>query len=123
MIVDWGVYWTDALPHPWYVVGDPNLRNTQEVTGYHIHATDGHMGHIADFVIDDEAWTIRYLAVDTRNWWPGKHVLVAPSRVDAIDGENRVVRLTVSRELIQQSPEYHASTPLEVPQGMAGIGQ
>ena len=51
---------------------DSHLRSTNEVTGYHIEAADGEIGHVADFIVDDETWAIRYLEVDMRNWWPGK---------------------------------------------------
>lgn len=40
---------------------DPNLRSTKSVTDYHIEATDGEIGHVEDFIIDDETWAIRYL--------------------------------------------------------------
>ena len=105
-VVDWDVYWINLLEHPWQVSDDPHLRNTVEVIGYHIRCTDGPIGHITDFVVDDEAWTIRYLLVDTRNWLPGKHVLVAPSRVDDIDGHRREVRLLLPRETVKCSPQY-----------------
>ncbi len=49
---------------------DPHLRSTRDVTGHHIQAADGEIGHVEDFIIDVEAWAIRYLVVDTRNWWP-----------------------------------------------------
>ena len=52
------------------------------MTGYHIEATDGGIGHVKDFIIDDETWAIRYLEVDTRNWWPGKKVLVSPQWIN-----------------------------------------
>lgn len=123
VIVDWGVYWVDVMRHPWQVSSDPHLRNTQEVTGYHIEGSDGPMGHIADFVIDDQTWTVRYLAVDTRNWWPGKHVLVVPTRVESIGGQDRTVILGLSREAIQQSPEYEATMPVEEPHEMPIGGQ
>ncbi len=113
MIVDWGVYWTSVVgtEPPWRVSEDPHLRNTQEITGYRIHAADGQIGHVADFLVDDETWTIRHLVVDTRNWWPGKHVLIAPVHVEALDGCNRVVRLGLSRDVIRNSPLYEATAP------------
>ena len=51
---------------------DPNLRSTRDVSGHHVQAADGEIGHVEDFVIDDETWAIRYLIINTRNWWPGK---------------------------------------------------
>ncbi len=53
-------------------VGDPNLRSIREVRDYHIQASDGEIGHVDDFIVDDKMWIIRYTVVDTRNWWPGK---------------------------------------------------
>ena len=104
-IVDWGVYWVEMLPHPWQVSGDPHLHATHEVVGYHIQATDGSIGHVADFLIDDEAWKIHAMVIDTRNWWPGKHVLVTPDRIESIVGENRLVRLTLPRDEIRHGRE------------------
>jgi hypothetical protein len=57
--------------------GDPHLRSTHEIGGYLIQARDGDLGHVTDFIVDDTSWTIRHLVVDTRNWWPGKPVLVS----------------------------------------------
>ena len=58
---------------------DSHLRSTGAVTGYHIEAEDGEIGHVAGFVVDDETWAIRYIEVLTKNWWPGKKVLVSPT--------------------------------------------
>ena len=51
---------------------DPHLRSVEAVTGYHIHASDGEIGHVDDFLVEDADWSIRYLVVDTKNWWPGR---------------------------------------------------
>ena len=51
---------------------DPHLRSIEAVTGYHIHASDGEIGHVEDFLVEDADWSIRYLVVDTKNWWPGR---------------------------------------------------
>jgi uncharacterized protein YrrD len=86
--------------------GDPHLRSMQEVTGYHIHATDGEIGHVDDFVIDDETWAIRYLIVDTKNWWPGKRVLVSPQWIERVSWRESMVFVNMSRETIKEAPEF-----------------
>jgi sporulation protein YlmC with PRC-barrel domain len=86
--------------------GNPHLRNTQVVTGYHIHATDGEVGHVEDFIIDDETWAIRYLVVGTKNWWPGKKVLVSPKWIKRVSWAESKVFVDLSRAQIKQSPEY-----------------
>jgi hypothetical protein len=86
---------------------DLHLRSANEVTSYHIEATDGDIGHVADFIIDGETWEIRYMVVDTQNWWPGKKVLVAPPWIDRVGWDDSKVYVDLSREAIKNGPEYH----------------
>jgi hypothetical protein len=86
--------------------GDRHLRSTHEVTGYHLLALDGEIGHIDDFIIDDESWAIRYLVVATKNWWPGKKVLISPKWIENVSWEEREVTIGLSRETIKDAPEY-----------------
>jgi len=86
---------------------DSHLRSTADVTGYDIQASDDSIGHVQDFVFDDETWTIRYLVIDTRNWWPGgKKVLVATQWIDHIDWAERKVYTSLARDAVKNSPEY-----------------
>lgn len=82
------------------------LRSTQEVSGYNIQATDGEIGHIEDFIIDDETWAIRYLVVNTQNWWPGKKVLVSPLWIKRVSWSDLKVYVNLPREIVKLSPEY-----------------
>ena len=86
---------------------DLHLRSVSKVTGHHIEATDGHIGHAEDFIIDGETWEIRYMVVDTQNWWPGKKVLVAPLWVSRVSWSDSTVYVDLSREMIKNGPEYH----------------
>jgi hypothetical protein len=72
------------VPGPVSDPADSHLRSSHEVTGYNIEAADGEIGHIAGFVMDDETWAIRYIEVATRNWWPGKKVLVSPAWIERV---------------------------------------
>lgn len=85
---------------------DPHLRSTLEVSSYHIQALDGEIGHVDDFVIDDETWAIRYLIIDTRNWWPGKKVLVSTQWIERVSWNESKVFVNLTREAIKQAPEY-----------------
>jgi hypothetical protein len=91
---------------------DVHLRSTQEVTNYYIEASDGDIGHVEDFLIDDESWTIRYVAVDTRNWWPGKKVLVSPEWIRSVSWSDSRVYVELTRDKIKNAPEYNPSLPL-----------
>jgi hypothetical protein len=91
---------------------DSHLRSTDEVTGYHIEAADGEIGHVRDFIVDDETWAIRYLEVDTRNWWPGKKVLVSPQWIDNVSWPDSKVYVGLSRETVKNGPEWDESIPV-----------
>jgi hypothetical protein len=85
---------------------DPHLRSTHDVEGHRIQALDGEIGHVKDFVIDDESWAIRYLIMDTQNWWPGEKVLISPRWIDSISWEDSRVIVGVTRAAIKECPEF-----------------
>ena len=92
---------------------DPHLRSIAAIIGYHIHASDGEIGHVEDFLIEDADWSIHDLVVDTKNWWPGKKVLISPRWARDIDWTDNVVKLNVDRKRIKDSPTYDASTTVD----------
>lgn len=127
----WPNYWhgvdvwgTEAFPCPLYdemipedvtdegISGDEHLRSVDEVTGYHLQAIDGEIGHVEDFILDDETWTIRYIVVDTRNWLPGKKVLVSPAWFESIDWAENKVNVDLIRQQVKDSPEYDPTAPV-----------
>jgi hypothetical protein len=129
----WGPYWLLGGPHgidaistyhpnlkkekgkilsPAKKEGDPFLRSTKKVTGYRIQATDGDIGHAEEFIADDSHWSIRYMVVDTRNWLPGRKVLVSPFWIENISWEDSKVYVDLSKEKIKESPRYDASAPV-----------
>lgn len=90
---------------------DRHLRSCSEVSGYTIHATDDTLGHVEDFLFDEEDWSIQLLEVDPRNWWPGKHVLVSPQRIREVSWEDKSVTVSLSRDEVENSPEYDPDNP------------
>jgi hypothetical protein len=83
-----------------------HLRSTAGVEGYHIEAADGEIGHVNGFIFDDDVWAIRYIEVATKNWWPGKHVLVSPAWIDRVSWAESKVFTGLTRGVIQSAPEY-----------------
>ena len=92
--------------------GDPDLRSANAVRGYHIHASDGPVGHVDDLIVDDEAWAIRYMIVDTKDWLPGKKVLISPQWIERISWQEKQVFISLSRDAIQRAPEYRDESHL-----------
>lgn len=92
--------------------GEPVLRSVKEVCGYHIQASDGEVGHVHDFIFDDESWIIRYLVVDTRNWLPGRKVLLAPGWMSAIHWAESDVTTSLPRDAVKNAPVFDPSHPV-----------
>lgn len=85
---------------------ESHVRSVREVVGYQLHATDGDLGRVEDFIVDDETWAIADLLVDPRGWLPGKKVLVAPGAVADVDWANREVRIRLIRDEVERTPAY-----------------
>ena len=91
---------------------DVNLKSLKEMVGYNIHAIDGSIGYIEDFIIDDKDWVVRYVVVNTRNWLPGKRVLMSPNWITSIIWEENSVVVGHSQEAIKNSPEFDSETQI-----------
>jgi hypothetical protein len=85
---------------------DLHLRSVYTVMGYHIQATDGSIGHVENLMVETDNWGIRYLVIDTRNWWPGKRVLLSPYAVKSISWDDSDVLVNVTRDQIKASPAW-----------------
>lgn len=85
---------------------NPDLRSSKDVSGHTIQATDDEIGHVDDFIFDDDNWAIRYMIVDTRNWLPGKKVLISPQWIDRISWDDSKVFVSLNRDTIKNAPEY-----------------
>jgi len=125
----WPVYWSSSYAwgnspiiirdpekqkttNPGGKAWNPHLRSTLELKGYHIQASDGEIGHVKDYIINDDSWEINYLVVDTHNWIPGKTVLISPKWIENVSWEESKVFVNLSREEIKESPEYTARSLL-----------
>lgn len=91
---------------------DLHLRSTHHVTGYHILAIDGEIGHVKDFIVDDETWQLLFLVVDTHNWLGGKKVLISVKHIKEVQWSNSKVFVDISTEAIKNSPAIDESVYL-----------
>jgi sporulation protein YlmC with PRC-barrel domain len=91
---------------------DAHLRSADELRNYHIHGSDGAIGHVDDFLLDDESWAVRFLVIDTGAWGFGKKVLVAPRCADSVSYVDRTIHLGIPRTAVQNSPEWSPNAPV-----------
>ena len=89
-----------------------HLRSANEVTGYHIQAIDDEIGHVEDFIVDDLSWAIRYMVVDTKNWLPGKKVLVAPDWIGLIKWSKHKLFTELTKDQVKNCPEFDPTKPI-----------
>jgi uncharacterized protein YrrD len=89
---------------------DAHLRSAQAVSGYHIKANDGTIGHICDFMMDAQSWAIRQLVAKTGHRFSGKEVLISTKNVDRISYDDSTVLINLSSEAAGQS-SGHFITP------------
>ncbi|MGA2711362.1 MAG: PRC-barrel domain-containing protein [Steroidobacteraceae bacterium] len=113
-----GTFTDESAGHAGAVVGqhqhdDPHLRSGNAVMRYYVHASDGDIGHVEGFLVDERSWAIRYLIVNTSNWWLGHQVLIAPQWIDHVDWTESMVSVGLTREAIKHSPPYDAEAPLD----------
>ena len=85
---------------------DAHLRSCSAVTGYRIEAADGHMGQVKDFLLEESTWAIRYLVVNTSEWWSDHDVLVAVRWIDTVRWMDNAVTVDLTRQAVKDSPTY-----------------
>ncbi|MGE5864314.1 MAG: PRC-barrel domain-containing protein, partial [Rhizobacter sp.] len=80
-----------------------HLRSAKELIGYKVEASDGDAGELDDFAIDDEDWSIPYLIVDAKPWWPGGQVLVRPANIEAIHFDRSRVTVNLTKQALRDA--------------------
>lgn len=92
---------------------DTHLRSCNAVMRYHVHATDGEIGHVQGLLVDDETWAIRYLIVNTSNWWLGHQVLISPEWIREVSWSEGMVSLNVARQKVKDAPPYDSAFQID----------
>jgi hypothetical protein len=92
---------------------DHHLRSYKAIKIYHIHASDGDIGHVSDLLVSEDTWAIRFMVVNTAQWWFGHQVLVAPERIIDVSWPDRTVTVNLTRGAIKLAPHYAVHIPRE----------
>ena len=93
--------------------GDVHLRSGNEVAEYDVLAADGDIGHVQGALFDAGGWAIRYLVVNTSNWWLGHQVLIAPQWITGVQWNDKKVSVSLSRDAVKSSPPYLPGTRVD----------
>lgn len=88
----------ERAAHALLARADPHLRSCAALIGCSVEARDGALGEIDDFVVNERGWVISDVVVDTRRWWPGGRVRIAPALVAGIDWGARKLHLVLTAD-------------------------
>jgi uncharacterized protein YrrD len=111
----WGVDGFPEAPPPPHLTpseqasDDLHLQSTQALSGYLIQTSEGAIGHVIDFIIDDKSWAICHLVVETGHWYSRKEIVISPKNIDRISYKESKVFVNVTKEAILEAPQYHVS--------------
>jgi hypothetical protein len=92
---------------------DPHLRSGNAVMRYYVHASDGDIGHVEGLLVDERSWAIRYLIVNTSNWWVGHQVIISPEWIEDVSWSESTVSLDLTRKAVKESPPYDSTATLD----------
>jgi hypothetical protein len=92
---------------------DSHLHSARDVIGYYVEAADDDVGHVEDFLVDDTTWAVRYIVVDTRNWLPGRKVVISPRWIKTVSWNDSRVYVDLVRSQVETAPEYDPDAPFE----------
>ena len=75
--------------------------------GYSFDAGDGPIEAVVDLRFDDPPSRLRYLMLDTSNWWMGKHVLLSPCAVTDNSWSAHEVSLNIPQSAVNPSSTWN----------------
>lgn len=87
------------------LLNDVHLRSTKAVEGYEILATDGLLGSVTGFLVDQKSWAIGEIVVETGHWYAGKQILISPSTVKTVSYETSEIAVRLTKADIQRTGE------------------
>jgi len=102
--------------------GDGHLRSVRAIMGYFVHALDGEVGHVEDFLVDDDTWSIRYLLVSVRRRWTIHQVLVPVDWIARVSWGARTIEVSLPAEAIRLAPTHDRAVPVS-PEHEARLGR
>ena len=91
---------------------DLHLRGANSILRYYVHATDGDIGHVDGILVDEKSWAIRYVIVNTSNWWLGHEVLLATEWIEDVYWAESTLNVSLTRESIRNAPHYDSKLPM-----------
>jgi hypothetical protein len=88
------------------------LRSLKYIERYTVSASDGDIGDVVDFYLDDKHWTVRYLIVETGALFERRQVLISPVAFNRLERAPRRFHVNLTKEAVQSSPSVETDKPV-----------
>src|SRR3954469_21800969 len=85
------------------------LHKTSELRGYHLVASDGEIGHVDDFLLDERGVAVQYLVIDTSNWIGGRAGPIAAAALARVASPAKKIHVTRTRDAIKSAPSVETA--------------
>jgi hypothetical protein len=85
---------------------EKHLRSTRAILNYNVHAVDGILGRLEDFITENRTWIIKRLVVDIGDWLPGRKIIIDTHTVVQISWDQRDISLRVTKYFIKSNPVF-----------------
>ena len=84
---------------------DSHLRSARFIQGYKVQATDGVVGELADFMVDDRTWMIREIVVEFGHWYAGKAIRIPTEKISRISYDESTVYVNLAKDAMVPASE------------------
>ncbi|MDQ0207815.1 PRC-barrel domain-containing protein [Alkalicoccobacillus murimartini] len=105
---DQGEYESEALSHQ---TNHNFLQSINDLRGYTIHAKNGEVGKVLDFMLNEHDWSINYIIVDVGGVFTREPVPLAAEWITDISWQDKTITVNVEKELIERAPNYELHEP------------
>ena len=88
------------------------LRSLKDLERYTVNATDGDLGTVVNFLLDDQRWIVRYLVVESGGFLDGRRVLISPIFFRQAEWLTRRFHLALTIDKVKKSPSVNVDQPV-----------
>lgn len=85
---------------------DTHLGSTFAVSGFAVIGSDGDVGHVTDFIVDNKTWEIRDLVVEAGHWYSGKEILISIHKIKSVSHSESEIHVYLTKRDIELTNEH-----------------
>lgn len=93
--------------------------NLKALIGSPVAASDGEMGSVRNFLLDDRSWMVCYLVVDVGNWLKRRDVVLPISVLGKPDWASKSCCANLTMDQVRNTPDVDAEMPVSRQQEIA----